>query len=84
MVDHLSPKALIDPIGGFSKQEGLEAAEHPFQDGDDNQGDPQHLQRVQTALADHLVDDHLDQQRVGRVNSCTTKLAASTWISTPR
>ena len=84
MVDHLSPKALIDPVGGFSKQESLEAAQHPFQNGDDHKGDPQHLQGVQAALTDHLVDDHLDQQRVGQGEQLTTKLAASTWINTPR
>ena len=66
MVDHFGAKALINPVGGFRKQEGLQAAQHPLQDGDNHQGNAQHLKRVEAALADHLVDDHLDQQRVGQ------------------
>ena len=65
MIDHLSPETLIDAVGGFSKKEGLKAAEHPFQDRYHHKGNAQHLQSVEAALADHLVDDHLDQQRIG-------------------
>ena len=66
VIDHLSPEALIDPVGGFCKQKGLEAAEHPFQDRYHHKGNAQHLQGVEAALADYFVDDHLDQQRVGQ------------------
>ena len=66
MVDHFGAKALINPVGGFRKQEGLQAAEHPLQDGDNHKGNAQHLKRVEAALADHLVDNHLDQQGVGQ------------------
>ena len=66
VIDHFSAETLVDPVGGFGEQEGLETAKHPFQNGDHHQGYPKDLQRVEAALADHLVDDHLDQQRVGQ------------------
>ena len=65
VIDHLSPQALIDPVGGFSEQKGFETVENPIENGHSHESDPQHLQGVEAALTDHLVDDHLDQQRIG-------------------
>ena len=66
MIDHFRSQALIDSVGGLGEQEGLEAAEHTLQDGHHHQGDTENLQCVETSLRDHLVDDHLNQQRVGQ------------------
>ena len=66
MVDHLSAKALVNAVGGFSKEECFQTAQYPFQQGHHHQGNTQHLQGVEAALTDHLVDDHLDQQWIGQ------------------
>ena len=66
MVDHLGTEPLVDPIGCFGEQECLEAAQNPLKDRHHDQGDTEHLQGVEAALADHLVDDHLNQQGVGQ------------------
>ena len=66
VVDHLSTETLINTVGGFCKQKRLQTPQNPLQNRDHHKGDTQHLQRVQAALGDHLVDDHLNQQRVGK------------------
>ena len=66
MIDHLRAQPQIDAIGGVREQEGAQSPDHTLHQGDDNQGHPQDLQRVQAALGDHLVDNHLNQQGVGQ------------------
>ena len=73
MINHLSTQALVDAIGCFSEQKGLETPQHTFQDRHNHQSDTQNLQCVETALTDHLVDDHLDQQRVGQSEQLDNK-----------
>ena len=66
MVDHLRTQPQVDAIGGFGKEEGAQRADNALHQGDHHQGKSQHLQGVEAALVDHLVDDHLDQQGVGQ------------------
>ena len=66
VIDHLGAEAQIEAVGGLGEQEGAQGADQPFQHRHHHQGDAQHLQSVEAALADHLVDDHLDQQGVGQ------------------
>ena len=66
VVDHLGAQPHVDAVGGFTEQEGAQGADQPLHQGHHHQGKTQHLQGVETALVDHLVDDHLDQQGVGQ------------------
>ena len=66
VINHLGTEPLVDAVGGFSEEEGFEAAQNTLKNGHNHEGDAEHLKRVQTPLADHLVDDHLNQQRVGQ------------------
>ena len=64
MIDHFCTQTLVDAVSGFSEEERFQASEHPFQNGDCYQSNTQHLKGVEAALVNHLVDDHLNQQRI--------------------
>ena len=66
MIDDFSAQPLVDSVGGFGKQISAHTAQHPLQQGYHHQANAQHLQCIEAALGDHLIDDHLDQQRVGQ------------------
>ena len=66
VVDHLRTQAQVNAIGGFGKEEGAQRADDPLHQGDHHQGKAKHLQGVEAALVDHLVNDHLNQQGVGQ------------------
>ena len=65
MVDHLGAEPQVDAVGGVGEQEGAQGADHPLHQGHHHQRHPEDLQRVEAALGDHLVDDHLDQEGIG-------------------
>ncbi len=64
MIDHLGSEPHVDAVRGFGEQERAQAGEQTFQQGDHQQGNAKDLKGVQAALADHLVDDHLNEQGI--------------------
>ena len=64
VVDHLGPQPHVDAVRRLCEQEGAQTGEQTFQQGDHHQGDAQNLEGIEAALRDHLVDDHLNQQRI--------------------
>ena len=66
VVDHLGAEAQINAISGLAEKEGAQGSDHALHQGHHHQGEAKHLQGVQAALVDHLIDDHLNQQGVGQ------------------
>jgi hypothetical protein len=53
----------VDAVGGVREQIGALDAEDGLEQRDRHQTHHQHLQRRQAAVHQHLVDDHLEEQR---------------------
>ena len=53
----------VDPVGGVGQDVGAQAAQHDLKQGHDRQAQGQHLEGRQTPVHEHLVDDHLEEQR---------------------
>jgi hypothetical protein len=53
----------VDAVGGVREQIGAQDAQNGLENRDRQQPDDQHVQRAQRPVHQHLVDDHLEEQR---------------------
>jgi hypothetical protein len=53
----------IDSVGGVREQIGAQDSQHGLEDRDRHQSEDEDVERVQGAVHQHLVDDHLEEQR---------------------
>ena len=66
MLQHLESEREIDPVGCVGEEEGADRRQSRAENRADDEQSAKHIERAQTLLNDHLVDDHLDDHRIGQ------------------
>ena len=56
----------VDPIGGMRERIGAQVLERHVEQADDDEPADKHEQSLVAAMGQHLVDDHLEEQRRGQ------------------
>ena len=64
VIDDRRPQADIDSIGGVGEEIGAQGREHRLGQSHGHEQRAQHVQGADVALADHRIDDLLNQQRI--------------------
>ena len=64
VVDDRGAEGDVDPVGGVGEQIGAQGAQHRLGHGHAHQQGAEHIEAAEVALADHRIDDLLDQQRI--------------------
>ena len=62
-IDHRAAQGEIHPVGGVDKDVGAQGHQQSLEDRQHHHQRAQHIEAAEVALAEHLVDDLLDQQR---------------------
>ena len=66
MLQHLQSESQVDAVRGIGEEEGPDGSQRGSEDRADDEQSSQHIQRAQALLDDDLVDDHLDDHRIGQ------------------
>ena len=62
-IDHRTAQGEIHPVGGINKDVGAQGHQQSLEDRQHHHQRAQHIEAAEVALAEHLVDDLLNQQR---------------------
>ena len=65
-IDHRTPQREIHPVGGVDKDVGAQGRKQTLEDRQHHHQGAQHIETAEISLAQHLVDNLLDQQRNGQ------------------
>ena len=63
MVEQPRPEFDVDAVGGVGEQVGAQGSEHHFEHRNRDHPHDQHVEGAETAMHQHLVDHHLEEQR---------------------